>query len=72
MFLYRPALRNIILFIQNIYKILEYNDYNLDTVSVCTSLFILLTREKKKEFNYPEKSDSSIGEKEFNSGSIEQ
>lgn len=70
-FLYRPALRNIILFIQNIYKILEYNDYNLDTVSVCTSLFILLTR-KKKEFNYPEKSDSSIGEKEFNSGSIEQ
>lgn len=29
-------------------------------------------REKKKEFNYPEKSDSSIGEKEFNSGSIEQ
>lgn len=71
MFLYRPALRNIILFIQNIYKILEYNDYNLDTVSVCTSLFILLTR-KKKEFNYPEKSDSSIGEKEFNSGSIEQ
>lgn len=62
-------MRNIILFIQNIYKILEYNDYNLDTVSV--SLFILLTR-KKKEFNYPEKSDSSIGEKEFNSGSIEQ
>lgn len=48
MFLYRPALRNIILFIQNIYKILEYNDYNLDTVSV-SFLVIHSSYEKKKK-----------------------